>query len=287
LMIASPDGRGAGQSVLAQVASVDIVPTVLELAGIDSRGEIDGVSLVPMMEDSPSTSGSPQVAWTYAASTNYGMSIRLDNQWKYIYNDTAWLTVEEPELLHPLQPSADETIDLAASAVETAELRRLLRSSYMSEAAGLRIRIENSGSSTFSGSLKGPMIHRAAVKSVDLRPRGNLEFQPRHASFQVPPATSYTLFLIDPRRQWVDLNLTAEGADGALLSFEERIDVSNIQEELVIALTDSGWIRTISGSQPEVYVAISWGGNHRPQEIIETEPNEALLQQLRALGYIQ
>ena len=49
----------------------------------------------------------------------------------------------------------------------------------------------------------------------------------------------------------------------------------------------AGRLRTLSERQPETYVSIRWQGEHGRQEIGDAAPNEALLQQLRALVFIQ
>ncbi len=287
LIIASPDGRGAGQTVRQQVRSIDIVPTILELAGMDALVGIDGRSLVPMMDDPSSSSGPPLVAWSYAAASNYGISLRTDNRSKYIYYDSVWAPIAGTEQLYSLQPIPDEMEDLAASAVETGELRRLLRESYLAEASGLRIQLENGGTSDFSGIISGPMVKPATVKSVDLPPEYYLARQGSSASFRVPPAGMYTLFLIEADRLWLELSLAAERQDGTLLTFDERIDVADLEGKLVFALTNAGWVRTTEEAQPQTYVALWWGGEFRPPKSSPLEADEELLRQLRALGYIR
>ena len=50
LVIMSPEGRGGG-TVSTPVRSIDIAPTLLELAGLTPPADIDGVSLAPFVDD--------------------------------------------------------------------------------------------------------------------------------------------------------------------------------------------------------------------------------------------
>jgi len=51
LLLAFPDGRDAGTSVIEPVSLLDLVPTLLDLAGVDRRLPLDGESLLDVRRD--------------------------------------------------------------------------------------------------------------------------------------------------------------------------------------------------------------------------------------------
>lgn len=64
LMIALPDGRGAGRHTDALVEFVDIYPSLAELAGLSLPEHLEGTSFVPLLTD-------PQRPWKSAAFSQY------------------------------------------------------------------------------------------------------------------------------------------------------------------------------------------------------------------------
>ena len=77
-IIATPIDELRGIRVDAQVSLVDVFPTVLALAGIDSQGRLDGRSLVPLMFH-PAT---PDTAYAYSES----MTPNLQYGWSALHS---------------------------------------------------------------------------------------------------------------------------------------------------------------------------------------------------------
>ncbi|MEO8360783.1 MAG: sulfatase-like hydrolase/transferase [Vicinamibacteria bacterium] len=82
LLIARPDGGGAGSAIAATVRHVDIAPTLLSLAGLDSGGT-DGAPLVPNL------TGGSRVAYseTWYPRLHFGWSelaSAAEGRWHYI-----------------------------------------------------------------------------------------------------------------------------------------------------------------------------------------------------------
>jgi arylsulfatase A-like enzyme len=78
-LAALPQGTPAGARSNRIVSLVDLFPTLIELAGLPQRPDLDGHSLVPLLED-------PNAEWDYPAITTYDFSeysIRTD-RWRYI-----------------------------------------------------------------------------------------------------------------------------------------------------------------------------------------------------------
>lgn len=53
LLVALPDGRGAGMRIPAQVRGIDVMPTILDHLGITPPPEAQGRSLMPLVEGEP------------------------------------------------------------------------------------------------------------------------------------------------------------------------------------------------------------------------------------------
>jgi iduronate 2-sulfatase len=103
LIIAAPraKGRGAVASGLAEL--VDLQPTLAELAGLESKTPLDGVSLVPMLNDPKATV--KDAAFTQARN---GYAIRTD-RWRYI----EWAAGDEGVQLYDMSKDPGETTNLA------------------------------------------------------------------------------------------------------------------------------------------------------------------------------
>ncbi|MGH1415924.1 MAG: choline-sulfatase [Pelagimonas sp.] len=106
MMIALPDGQG--QRIAAPVSTIDLCPTLADLAGVD-MGEVapwtSGESLVPVMNGAERTE---PVAMEYAAEASYAPLVCLRyGKWKYIACSL------DPEQLFDLDADPHELTNLA------------------------------------------------------------------------------------------------------------------------------------------------------------------------------
>jgi arylsulfatase A-like enzyme len=107
------DGIGAAEAV------VDLYPTLAELAGLQPKGPLDGVSLVPMLRDLSATV--KDAAFTQVRN---GYSVRTD-RWRY----TEWADGEQGTQLYDMDKDPGETTNLAQDgrqATTVAELKARL-----------------------------------------------------------------------------------------------------------------------------------------------------------------
>jgi len=80
------------QEVQTQVRLIDVVPTILELLGLDSAEQFDGSSLVGLMSGADKESPGPAFSGLYTTPEEYALerhSIRQDN-WKLIEVSSGW-----------------------------------------------------------------------------------------------------------------------------------------------------------------------------------------------------
>lgn len=289
LIVAAPDLEAAGETVENQVRSIDIPPTLLELAELPPLTGVDGSSLVPLMRGEESTFD-PE-AWAYAPKENWGVALRLGNGLKYIYNDAPWARLRARESLYFLKDDPAEMHDLAASG-ERAREAKLLRERVrkrMSSVPGLRVRLSSPAGERLRGRLRGGPAQPQKIKTVDMTCDCLEWIPPATAAFEVPPGTSYTLLLRDVPPGGIlrveGLGLEGRPEIGAPPSM--RIDVQEIEGAQTVSLVDGKWkleqgYRTGRGPS----LTFWWSGEATVSTSDPSADDPQLANQLRALGYV-
>ncbi len=287
LIIRAPNGHGAGRRVARQVRSIDIVPTILELTGLPPATDVDGVSLAGLMSDSSNRTSHPEEAWSYATSTNFGLSLRLSGRQKYIFNATAWNTVKQREQLFELDLDPGELNDLSHESDTTELLARAM--AQLHQAPGLRMRAVNRGRSEVSALLSGSPITPYQVELIS-DPCGCLEWHDEsEARLTLEPGTSNTLLFENPGASRMSLHVS-RGSDP---SFETSLDLLELGTSAAILAWEAGtgwhWIRRANddseASDPPVSFTFQWLGAH-PEAGGQAVTDPDLIEQLRALGYL-
>ena len=83
LIISAPGMKGNGQSCERIVESLDIYPTLVELAGLPAQKENEGVSLMPLLNDPAAKWDRPAYSiWSEDGTTVHGVSVRTE-KWRY------------------------------------------------------------------------------------------------------------------------------------------------------------------------------------------------------------
>ena len=127
LIIAAPEAKGNGQACPRVVETIDIYPTLTDLAGIAQVSNLAGVSLRPLLED-------PKREWDRPAYTQVtrqgfsGHSVRTE-RWRY----TEWDYGRRGAELYDHERDPRELKNLAADpghATVVAEMRKLLRKTF-------------------------------------------------------------------------------------------------------------------------------------------------------------
>jgi arylsulfatase A-like enzyme len=124
LILIAP-GKKRGSHTRAIVEFVDLYPTLCELAGIEKRAHLQGVSLAPLL-DSPDAGGKRAAFQVYPRQTPatgpmLGHAVRSD-RWRYVEWRTADQSVAAREL-YDMEKDADETVNLAGKAEFAAAVR--------------------------------------------------------------------------------------------------------------------------------------------------------------------
>ncbi len=110
------------------VTTLDLVPSISELTGVRLRGELSGLSLVPLLQGEGSRALAARDRLVHQHAKNYSVALRQDG-WKLIWPIFKRDPVlpNQPELYH-LREDPEELVDLAATNPERVRsMRRLLR----------------------------------------------------------------------------------------------------------------------------------------------------------------
>jgi arylsulfatase A-like enzyme len=174
LIIARPDGTGAGTEVGATVRQIDIAPTLLNLAGLDASN-MDGAPL------GATVSGGARVAYseTWYPKLHFGWSeltSAAEGRWHYISGP-------RPEL-YDLEADPRETTDLAADPARPgAAMARYLSEQRAGAAAAAEGRTSGEAEERLKA-LGYLGVTRFSEKTVGANPRDKLGFyQPFMSAF--------------------------------------------------------------------------------------------------------
>jgi arylsulfatase A-like enzyme len=103
LIIAMPGAKANGQVARGLVELVDLYPTLASLAGLNTTGTLDGVSLAPMLNDA--AANVKDAAFTQVRD---GYAIRTD-RWRYI----EWAAGAQGRQLYDMERDPAETTNVA------------------------------------------------------------------------------------------------------------------------------------------------------------------------------
>ncbi len=284
LIFALPDGMAAGRVVSEQVSLVDVLPTLLELVGLDPLPGLDGASLLPLIQNPVPDVSRQRVAWSYGAISNYGLALRVANRFKLISNNTAWPPVAGREELFDLVTDPAEENDLApARAAELETLRERVEEVLREQASGLLLDLVNRGGRTLSGSLSGSLVREARVKTAGPSCRC-LSWSGEHqASFEIPAGQRLRLRVEGV--QGYDRRLTFE-LEGFGASHSESLDPTTLTGVWRLVSDGSSWRRADAADPGAAAgVTVRWTRDSLWLSRVP-EVDEAQRRRLAALGYL-
>ncbi|MGE9269818.1 MAG: sulfatase family protein [Verrucomicrobiales bacterium] len=133
LMIFDPrDGAAKGKRTAALTGNIDFAPTILELAGVEIPDNMDGESLLPLLED-PSTDVREQLAFMnlFGNLATHSLTV-LTKEMKYTYWWYGDQNMEPTEELFHLTKDPLEMTNLARNP-EAAQALQVMRKKYDAE----------------------------------------------------------------------------------------------------------------------------------------------------------
>jgi arylsulfatase A-like enzyme len=285
LVIAAPDLDRAVSTVEAQVRSLDVMPTLLDLAGLPSPAGIDGRSLVPLMRGEEEQD---RPAWSYAPKGNWGVALRAGNEVKYHYSPSPWGDLRSAESLFRPGEDPGELHDLAGRAPETPRLRRRVQERLAGMPA-FQVRLQSAPGESLRGRLRGGLAQPMKVHTADMPCDCLAWFPPDTIEFLVPPSTSYTLLFANVAGDAVTVEaLDVEGRSGVRPPTSFDLDLNDLVAPRNLYLAGDRWELTDDhGLGDTTGLTFRWNGNLRLTRAEGPAMDRALNDQLRALGYIQ
>jgi arylsulfatase A-like enzyme len=283
LVIADPSGLGVGQRFTSQVRLVDVAPTVLELVGAEAQRGLDGVSLVPLM--ARERSEVPREAWSYASASNYGVSLRLANEYKYIFRNSVWPSIVQAEELYDLELDPAEKTSLIGSSDRAESFRGLVANILQEKATGAHFRFSNSGSTTILGEFRSPVLKTTSVKtSRPVTPRFRWESK-GHATFRVSPGDRFTVWFEGIVSGKLEIQLSEKSGANPFETIINLGDLSVTPRNIELVAST---FRNRSGPLPEGSTGVNiWMQGSTDRISAPIEVDERLKDQLEALGYVQ
>jgi len=284
MVIAIPDGRGAGVEIEEQVRLIDLWPTLAELLGLEHPLDTDGVSLLPLLNGDASQI-QPQ-AWSYSAAANYGLSLRLRNELKLVLDNNAFHPGGDRVELYDLLQDPGEHRNLWGAHPRSPELRELASEFFAGHAIGLRLRIRNAGPGVIRGTLSGPMVRPVGTKVLDY-PDSCLTWRETHrADFEVHSTAECTVHF----EKVLGNHLTIVGNQlrgSSTLAFEHTFSVDDLAQTAALSLAGSQW-EAVVAEDPEVETGFElwWQGERRLHTSSPAEVDDELRERLEALGYV-
>lgn len=279
LAVALPGVRPEVRRVPAQVRLIDVMPTLLELAGLPFPSGIDGKSLLPLIENPEAPF--PKEAYSSAASGNRGVSVRVLNRWKYIYQRSPWRPFHGDRELFDLRSDPGETANLARGDARERTLHRNLAGYVVRAGNHVAVRVENAGPEPLRIRLGGPLGHAFQVKAFEL-PCECAAWENGETVLAVPPGTSFPVYLEGPQEGDLEVHLAAGEA-----ALSRAVPVGRLARPLRFVLLDGSW-QTTSSPLPAgmTGVEIERRGETNVRADDPARSDEALREQLRELGYV-
>jgi len=281
LVIALPDGSYAGIRIGEQVRSIDITPTILDLLAVRSPADLDGSSLVPLLEGRR-RSENADMAVTYASSSNRGLGVRQGNRLKYVFRNSAWRSREPSERFFDLTRDPHELEPAAGVPAEFEEIRRFGRNLAAQKIAGLRVRFANlDGQEPLMGRLHNPSVGSSRIKALTPDDAVLTRVDGRTAEFAIPPGSSATINIEHVEGE-VDIEILGSETAG-LSSSWLRVDPSSLTGVVALRRARTGYqIEHSEGLEGDGVFVWSQGD----LAVDAAEIDDDLSQQLRALGYL-
>jgi hypothetical protein len=281
LVVELPDRRGAGRVIDRQVRSVDVAPTILEAAGLSPPTPPDGRSLLALLRDP--VGAWPAEAWSYSASSNYGLALRREDGLKYLFNNAAWSPLLGKEALYDLRRDPEERKDLAREK-PTSGFRDEAQQRMARDHVGLRMRLANRADARLRGVFQGPWADHARVKSSG-QGCSCVHWSP--ARFVLEPGDEQTLYLESLPAGPLVVEGVLEGSKRRpVAGFREAFDRAKLARPEALVFEDGAWRRRPVGPSDNLTGFVLWVEGPGEPAASAAPADATVREQLRALGYV-
>ncbi len=274
--------RGAGRAS-SQVRSIDIAPTVMELAGLPPLAGIDGRSLTNLIRE-PGISDHRE-AWSYAGSTNFGVSLRIENRVKAIFPFSVWRGMAGFDReVFDLSADPNELRNVVDTTPPDGPPMSIIEDRLQKRQAGVRLRFENRFEGGFQISFRGKDAGVFRAKSVDLPGHSVKRGAGRGMLVTVQPGEAFDLVLDGYAGGRIQVRLLESGGSGSETSFE--LTREDLAEGFAVGRRGSVW-EVVTSTVGEFEALVSATLESAPAGAWEPSLDDAHIEQLKALGYLQ
>ena len=287
LLIAWPDGRGKGTKVDTQVRLIDLPATLTDSLGLPPMPESEGVSVLPLLTDP--NAEFPNAAESLAASSNQGISLRVGNRQKLIYQHSMWKGTHGRRELFNLADDPLELKNLAEQEPERADvLVHEIAQRYEQKSGNLVIEARNRQDAPLLFRLRGIPVHVFTAKGFESLPDA-VEWK-GEILVNVPPQKDLRFFLDGHTEGEIVVRLfDPRSADPNVETYAEVMNLEELDQPKTLIFAN-GW--SPSRSEPlsatESGVTLRWQGQRRQQPKNGGPPvDDELRRQLEALGYVK
>jgi hypothetical protein len=273
------------REIPSQVRLIDLFPTLLELAGVEVPQGIDGQSLSALLAGGTEPEGRP--AWSYAASTNHGLSLLAPGGLKLDWRNSVWKPVAGDLLWFRHDGFKETALAKAPATPEADRMMRQMRQVYAREANGLRFELRNLSSQPVRVSITSDLVLPPSVKNplvdgvrLDWSNLGQLEAG-------IAPGATLALQFERAERREIELQIEAraEGcwADAATTVVAASVDQLRqpLRRHLELPACASSGGRASEGG---LDLQVAWQGPLPSKK--GTRSDDALREDLKALGYL-
>ena len=281
LIVAYP-GAVPGARVPSQVRSIDIRPTILDLAGVDPLTGIDGTSLTALINGGTDV---PRDAWSYGPATNAGVSLRTATGPKYIFNNTAFLPSAARERVNDLGESRRRSHASDEGLGGIADLRRRTRE-RLSRVPGMRIQLA-AASASLSGEIQSPWLGQNTIKIADELEDCVTWRGPGRVSIAVSPRTTCTIGLEDVGTSSLRVVARVDAGNGRDVVLDRLFAIGELGEPAVVALEEGTWTELSGPHDVAPHVKVWRVGTSTGTPMVPDRLDSRRLRQLQALGYIR
>jgi len=284
LVVALPGGDHAGTTVSDQVRLIDVAPTLLDLLGIEPQATMDGTSLMPLVEGG--AEGFPEEAWSYASSTDFGLSLRVANQQKYTLSNSPWPPANGAGELFRLAPDQRGEPAPVQDDPLAKLMRKRIKDRYQAGASGLRLRFVNHESAPLAGIVKGSLVNPLRIKAFDF-PADSLRWSYQRLELTVPPGEAVTVFIEGNLHGTLLVVAELDAAGAPRHKKRQELDLESLAEPWQVVLGPDGWREDAAVELDEVTGVRVWAAGDRALVTqAGADVGDDVRAQLEALGYV-
>lgn len=287
LLIAWPDGRGRGSKIDTQVRLIDLPATLTDSLGLPPMPDTEGASILPLLTDP--NAEFPKAAESLASSSNQGISLRVANRQKLIYQHSMWKGTHGRRELFDVSEDPAELNNLAEKERERADtLVREITQRYEQKSGNLVIEAQNRQEVPLVFRLRGLPVHVFTAKGFESLPDA-VEWK-GEILVTVPPQKELRFYLDGHTEGEIVVRLFDPLAvNTEVETYAEVMKIEELEKAKTLRF-DQVW----SPSRPEPLTAaesgvtLRWQGQRRAQpQNAGPAVDEELRRQLEALGYVK